>query len=185
MPRIDSEAIKPGLWSIAAVWAVFLACVAAGWVLFLRADTAEVAPMRTFASGERVTVPVDPADRPAVYISSDTPVPYDCSVSGGPGQARLAATTGTPPFTADGVTWEQFLVINAPARGDYQLTCTAPEPASVRYGVGPDLLSAGRVSGIPSPPVLLPAAGLLVAVGGTVVVLARRNIVRKRLAISG
>lgn len=162
---------------------MFLACAAAGWVLFLRAETAEVAPTRTFASGERVTVPVDPADRPAVYISSDTPVPYDCAISGGPGGARLARSADAPPFIADGVTWEQFLVINAPARGDYELTCTAPEPAAVRYAVGPDLL--GRVTGVLSLPVLVPAVGLFVALAGTVVVLVRRKIVRKRLAISG
>ncbi|TDD51337.1 hypothetical protein E1286_10800 [Nonomuraea terrae] len=160
---------------------MFVACAAAGVFVLPGGGVAGAAPTRTFASGESVTVPVDPADKPAVYIASDTPITYECSITG---QARLARTTGTEAVTSDGVVWQQFLVINAPARGEYRLTCVDDEQAAVRYGVGRDLLSTpGGVSGLL--PVLVPAAGLLVAVAGTVFVLIRRNITRKHLAVTG
>ncbi|WP_235854746.1 hypothetical protein [Nonomuraea aridisoli] len=160
---------------------MFVLCAAAGVFVLPGGGVAGAAPTRTFAPGESVTVPVDPAGKPAVYIASDTPVTYECSITG---QARLARTTGTEAVTSDGVVWEQFLVINAPAGGEYRLTCVNEEQAAVRYGVGRDLLSApGGVPGLV--PVLVPAAGLVVAVGGTVFVLIRRNIARKHLAVAG
>ncbi|SDG95770.1 hypothetical protein [Nonomuraea jiangxiensis] len=145
-----------------------------------------VAPTRSFASGETVTVPVDPADKPAIYLASDTPVTYECSISGGPGQARLAKTTGTRTVTDGGNVWEQILVINAPAKGDYQLTCANREQATVRYGVGREVRTAvGGVFGGLAALVLILGIGLLVGIGGTVAVLVRRSGFRKRLAVGG
>nr|SBO93493.1 hypothetical protein BN4615_P3007 [Nonomuraea gerenzanensis] len=169
-----------------AVWGVFLACGVAGALLFtggVVTSVADLAPTRTFASGESVTVPVDPADKPGVYIASDTQVRYECSISG---QAKLARTTGSQKVTVNGAVWEQFLVINAPAKGDYQLTCTNQEQAAVRYGVGRDAFSAvGGITGGLAALFLIPGAGLLVAIGGTITVLVRRSGARKRLAVSG
>ncbi|MEV4173460.1 hypothetical protein [Nonomuraea sp. NPDC049709] len=188
-PRIDSKAIKPRLWWLAAAWGVFVVCAVVGVLMFtggVVSSVADLAPTRTFASGESVTVPVDPADKPAVYIASDTQVTYDCAITGGPGQARLAKTAGTQKVTVNGAVWEQFLVINAPAKGDYQLTCTNQEQATVRYGVGRDALSAvGGITGGLAALVLVPGAGLLVAIAGTITVLVRRSGARKRLAVSG
>ncbi|MGR6922493.1 hypothetical protein ACU635_50280 [[Actinomadura] parvosata] len=174
---------------MAAAWGVFLACCVAGVLLFggsVAGGVANLAPTRTFASGETITVPVDPAQKPGVYIASDTRVTYDCSITGGSGQARLARTTGSQKVTAGGAVWEQFLVINAPAKGDYQLTCANQEQAAVRYGVGRDTFSAvGGITGGLAALILIPAAGLLVAVGGTITVLVRRSGARKRLAVGG
>ncbi|MEV0620848.1 hypothetical protein AB0I81_46510 [Nonomuraea sp. NPDC050404] len=145
-----------------------------------------VAPTRTFASGESVTVRIDPADRPGVFITGDTAVTYDCSISGGPGQARLARTTDAQTITAGGAEWEQFLVINAPAKGEYQLTCSNQGQATVRYGVGGDLSAAvGRAAGGMFTLIFVPAGGLLVAIGGTVTVLLLRKRSRRRLAVGG
>ncbi|MFG1702424.1 hypothetical protein ACFLIM_04445 [Nonomuraea sp. M3C6] len=164
-------------------------CAVAGVVIFatgLVSTVSELAPTRTFASGESVTVPIDPANKPAIYIASDTAVNYECAISGGPGQARLAKTTGTQTVTDGNAVWEQILVINAPGKGDYQLTCTNQEQATVRYGVGRELTSAaGGIAGGVAALFLIPGAGLLIAIAGTVVVLVRRSGSRKRLAVSG
>jgi hypothetical protein len=188
-PRIDSKAIKPSLWWLAAAWGVFLACAVAGVALFgggLVSSVTDMAPTKTFESGESVTVTVDPADKPAVYVASAARISYDCAISGGPGQARLAKVAGNQSVTWNDTTWQEILVINAPAKGDYQLTCTNQEQATVRYGVGRDLLSSlGGVTGGLAGLFLLPGAGLLAAVAGTVVVLVRRSGARKRLAVSG
>ncbi|MEO3868353.1 hypothetical protein ABGB18_05930 [Nonomuraea sp. B12E4] len=160
-------------------------CTVVGVVMFTGSVTG-LAPIRAFASGETVTVPIDPADKPAIYLASDTPVTYECSISGGPGQARLAKTTGTQTLTEGGNVWEQILVINAPAAGDYRLTCANQEQANVRYGIGPEAIAAlGGVFGGLAALVLIPGAGLLVAIGGTIAVLVRRNGSRKRLAVGG
>ncbi|HEX4815263.1 MAG TPA: hypothetical protein VFV66_21170 [Nonomuraea sp.] len=177
------------MWWIAGVWALAVTAGLAGVAVFVGGvvgSVSDLAPTRTFASGESVTVPVDPADKPAVYIATDTPVSYECAVSGGPGQAKLAKTAGSQTVTADAVVWEQLLVINAPAKGDYQLTCANKESANVRYGVGRPLSSAaGGVLGGAAALFLIPGAGILIAITGTVVVLVRRRSARGRLAGAG
>jgi hypothetical protein len=177
------------LWWIALVWGVAVVCGVVGVVIFvggLVGSVSEMAPTKTFASGESVTVAVDPVDKPAIYIATDTRVNYSCEVSGGPGEARLAKTGGTQTVTAGGVVWQQILVINAPAKGDYQLTCTNQETAAVRYGVGkPVTAAAGGILGGTAALFLIPAAGILVAIVGTVVVVVRRSSARKRLAMGG
>ncbi|MEW9547983.1 hypothetical protein [Nonomuraea sp. NPDC050783] len=164
-------------------------CGIAGVVLFVGGIVGSVndlAPTRTFAPGESVTVAADPADKPAVYISTDTPVNYTCQISGGSGQAKLAKTTGTQTVTVNGARWEQILVVNAPAKGDYTLTCANQESATVRYGVGKPLSSAaGGIVGGTAALLGIPGAGVLVAIVVTVVVLMRRSSARRRLAVAG
>ncbi|WP_246090355.1 hypothetical protein [Nonomuraea deserti] len=175
--------MTPPLWWLGAVWGVAAVCLIIAAVMFGGGSGASgPAPTKTFASGERVTVPIDPADKPAVYIASDTAVNYSCEISGGPGPAKLAKTAGVPKVTEGGTVWQQFLVINAPARGDYQLTCTHQEQATVRYGIGRDASSS---DGGTTTPLLIGGAGLLAAIIGTVVVLAGRSASRKRLAVGG
>ncbi|MCK2219913.1 hypothetical protein MF672_039875 [Actinomadura sp. ATCC 31491] len=170
-------------------WIVAVLCGILGVVLFVGGvvgGVSDLAPTKTFASGESVTITADPADKPAIYISTDTPVNYTCQISGGTGQAKLARTTGSETVTLNGVVWEQILVVNAPAKGDYQVTCGNEGTATVRYGVGKPLSSA--VSGIAGGTLtglLAGGAGLLAAVIATVVVLVRRSSARKRLAAAG
>ncbi|MEO3802655.1 hypothetical protein [Nonomuraea sp. B1E8] len=172
--------MTPPLWWLAAVWGVAVVCLITAAVMFGGGTGASgLAPTKAFASGESVTVPIDPADRPAVYIASDTAVHYSCEISG---PARLAKTPGIPKVTEGGTTWQQFLVVNAPARGDYQLVCTHQEQAAVRYGIGRDASSTG---GGTATPLLIGGAGLLAAVIGTIVVLAGRGASRRRLAVGG
>ncbi|MFC4112938.1 hypothetical protein [Nonomuraea zeae] len=149
-------------------------------------SVSDLAPTKTFASGETVTVPIDPAEKPAVYVASDTAINYQCQISGGPGQAKLIKTTGSETVTNGSTVWEQILVINAPAKGDYQLTCANQEEASVSYGVGRQLSTAASgIAGGVAALFLIPGAGLLVGIVGTVVVLVRRSGSRKRLAVGG
>jgi hypothetical protein len=164
-------------------------CAVVGVFVFaggIVSSVTDLAPTKTFASGETVTVPIDPADKPAVYVASDTRINYQCEITGGPGQARLVKTTGSETVTNGSTVWEQILVINAPAKGDYQLTCANQEEASVSYGVGRQLASAaGGIAGGVAALFLIPGAGLLVGIIATVVVLVRRSGSRKRLAVSG
>ncbi|MER7499650.1 hypothetical protein AB0L05_12070 [Nonomuraea pusilla] len=185
----DPKAVRPRLWWIAAAWGVALVCVIVGVALFANGvvgGVSGVAPTKTFAAGENVKVTLDPAERPAVYLSSDTPVHYECRISGGPGQAKLA-TPGTNQTLNDGsATWELILLVNAPKKGEYDLTCAVQEQADVRFGVGRDLLSAaGGIVGGVAALFLVPGFGVLLAIIMTVVVLVRRNGHRKRLAVSG
>ncbi|MGN9837988.1 hypothetical protein ACTMTI_07690 [Nonomuraea sp. H19] len=166
-----------------------MVCAVAGVAVFIGgvgSSVSDLAPTKTFASGESVTVPIDPADKPVIYLASNAAVRYECEISGGPGPAKLAKTTGSQTITLGSTVWEQILVINAPAKGDYQLTCTNEEQATVRYGVGrPVTAAVGGVAGGLAALFLIPGAGLLIAIIGTVVVLMRRKASRKRLAVGG
>ncbi|MEU1391471.1 MULTISPECIES: DUF456 domain-containing protein [unclassified Nonomuraea] len=187
--RIDGKAIKPRLWWIALVWAVAVVLGVVGVVVFaggVLSSVTDMAPTTTFAAGESVKVAIDPAKRPAVYIATDTRVNYQCEISGGPAQARLVKVSGTQTLSAGGTTWQEILAVNAPAKGDYQLTCATQEESSARFGVGRDVLSAaGGVFGGVAALFLFPGAGLLIGIIGTVVILVRRSGARKRLAVSG
>ncbi|MFI6926766.1 hypothetical protein ACIBIZ_43010 [Nonomuraea spiralis] len=188
-PRIDGKAIKPRLWWIAVVWAVAVVLGVVGVVVFaggVLSSVSDMAPTATFASGESVKVSLDPAERPAVFIATGTRVNYQCEISGGPAQAKLVKVNGTQTVSAGGSTWQEILAVNAPAKGEYQLTCATQEQASARFGVGRDVLSAaGGMFGGVAALFLIPGAGLLIGIVGTVVVLVRRSGARKRLAVSG
>ncbi|MFG1943622.1 hypothetical protein [Nonomuraea sp. NPDC048826] len=186
---MDGKELRPRLWWIAAAWGVALACVVAGVTLFATGlpDTVEdLVPSKTFAPGETVTVALDPADRPAVYIATEGRATFECEISGGPGQARLVNSPASQTIRLGSRTWEQILLVNAPAAGDYQLTCAVQEQGDIQFGVGKDLLAAaGGVLGGVAALVLIPGAGVLVAIIVTVVVLVRRRSHRKRLAAVG
>jgi hypothetical protein len=188
-PRIDSKAVKPSLWWVALVWGVAVVAGIVGVVVFVGgvvSSVTDLAPSKTFAAGESVKVTVDPADKPAIYVASDTPVKYECEISGGSAPAKLAKTAGSQTVTVGSVVWEQILVINAPAKGDYQLTCTNQESATVRYGVGKPLTAAaGGIVGGTAALILIPGAGLLIAIIVTIVIVMRRSSARKRLAVGG
>lgn len=185
----DPRLLRPPLWWIAAGWGVALVCALIGGLVFAQgvAGTVnDVAPATTFVSGERVSVTLDPADRPAVYLSSSTRVHYACQISGGSGQARLSNTQTTQTVTQGGTQWQLVLLINVPEAGDYDLTCETQEPAGARFGVGRDLASAaGGLAGGVAALLLIPGAGILVGVVVTVVVLVRRSGHRRRLAMGG
>ncbi|MEU6712496.1 hypothetical protein ABZ897_13530 [Nonomuraea sp. NPDC046802] len=185
-PRIDAKAVRPSLWWIALAWGIAVVCGVAGVVVFVTGvagSVSDLVPTKTFASGETVTVPIDPANKPAVYVASDQAVNYQCEVSGG---AKLAKTSGSQTVTAGSSVWEQILVINAPAKGDYQLTCTNQEGPTAVYGVGRELSSAaGGVAGGVVSLMVIAGIGVLIGIAGTVVVLVRRSGARKRLAVTG
>ncbi|GGO66251.1 YccF domain-containing protein [Nonomuraea cavernae] len=186
---VDPKQVRPKLWWIAAGWGVALVCVLAGAVLFVTgifSTVSHLAPTTTFAAGESVTVPINPADKPVIYLASTARVHYTCQISGGPAPARLANTAANQTVTVGSTRWELILVINAPAQGDYQLTCATQEQADARFGVGRDASSAvgGLVGGVAAL-LLIPGLGLLVGVVVTIVVLVRRSGSRKRLAMAG
>jgi len=186
---VDPKRVLPRLRLIAVTWGVAALFVAAGVFLSITGflDSVEgVAPTRTFASGETVTVTLDPADGPAIYLASGTSVNYECSIGGGSGQARLLTVEGRQRLTMNGTQWEQILRVNAPSAGAYQVTCTTQQQAGARFGVGRDITAAvGDVLGGAALLALIPGVGVLAAIIVTIVVLVRRSSHRKRLAAGG
>ncbi|MDA0634670.1 hypothetical protein OUY22_14700 [Nonomuraea sp. MCN248] len=188
---MDAKEVRPRLWWIAAAWGVAVVCVVAGVFVFVNGVTntvTDMAPTTTFAAGEKVSVSLDPEERPAVYIATQGRAAFTCEISGGPGQARLVNTQGRQTVTGGGRTWEQILLVNAPAAGDYQLTCAVQGEAGqeVEFGVGRDALSvAGGLIGGVAALLLIPGVGVLTAIVVTVVVLVRRRSHRRRLAAVG
>jgi hypothetical protein len=182
---VDPKNLRPRLRWIAVAWGVAAVCVVAGVILFVTGllnSVDNVAPTRAFAAGEQVTVPLDPAESPAIYLASGTRVHYECQIANG---ATLLPVSGTQNLTVNGTQWQQVLRINAPSAGDYQVTCTVQEDASVRFGVGRDMTTAvGGVLGGVAMLVLIPGIGVLAAIIVTIVVLVRRGSQRKRLAFS-
>lgn len=174
---------------IAIVWGLAVLCGLAGVGLFaggiLNTVTA-AAPSKTFTAGQSVTVPLDPADKPVIYLSSESQVHYTCRIDGGPGQAKLAKTSGSETVSEGATQWRLILVVNAPAKGDYQLTCATQEQTGARFGVGRDLAAAagGLVGGVAAL-VVIPGLGVLAAVITTIMVVTRRSAHRKRLASGG
>ncbi|MEV0149229.1 MULTISPECIES: hypothetical protein [unclassified Nonomuraea] len=186
-PRVDPKLLRPPLWWVWAAWGLALVCVVAGVALFASgvADTARSAlPTKTFGSGETVTVTVDPADEPVVYLASASPVQYTCSAGGGTGRALLARMPGSMTVTQDSTTWRAILALNVPEAGAYQLKCDTAEGSGARFAVGSAVDAGGLLGGVAAL-FLLPGAGVLVAVVLTVVVLVRRSGHRKRLAAGG
>ncbi|WP_336204771.1 hypothetical protein [Nonomuraea sp. LPB2021202275-12-8] len=186
---MDPKAVRPRLRWIGVAWGLAVACIVAGVILSVSGlvnSVESVAPTKTFTAGERAVVSLDPADAPVVYLASDTRVHYQCQISGGPGRATLLPVSGTQNLTLEGTKWQQVLRINAPAAGDYQLTCITQEQADVRFGVGRDVTAAvGGVLGGVALLVLVPGVCVLAAIIVTIVVLVRRSSHRKRLAVRG
>ncbi|MGN9781829.1 hypothetical protein ACTMTF_10400 [Nonomuraea sp. ZG12] len=184
-PGVDPKTLRPQLRWIGVSWGVAALCIAAGVILFvsgLLSSVDNVAPTRTFAAGERVTVALDPAQSPVLYLTSRTRVRYECQIAN---RAKLLPVSGVQTLTVNGTKWQQILRIDAPSAGDYQVTCTVTEGASARFGVGRDMSSAvGGVLGGVVLLVAIPGVGILAAIIVTIVVLMRRSSQRKRLAVS-
>ncbi|NUR90633.1 MAG: hypothetical protein HOY71_41695 [Nonomuraea sp.] len=186
-PRpVDSKQLRPKLWSIVVAWVVAVACIAAGIVLFVTGvlgAVTDAAPTKTFGIDQPTTVAIDPADRPAIYVAQGQLVHYECQISGG---ARLANTAVNQTVQLNGKSWELILVINAPKKGDYSVTCTTQEKGDTQFGVGRDLTGTATAAvGKVVAAVVIPIVGILVAVIVTIVVLVRRSGHRKRLATGG
>jgi hypothetical protein len=84
----------PGLVWIAVSWALGAVLVVIGFSGFFSALSG-VIPSTTFVSGERVTVALDPADEPRLYVTRPG-VPVNCQLLG-PRQEGLALTNATGP----------------------------------------------------------------------------------------
>jgi hypothetical protein len=187
-PQVDASRLRPPLWWIAVAWTVAVVCAAVGVALFAGGVTSTVAglgPSRTFAAGETVTVSVDPADGPAIYLTSPQLVHFQCTSPGGPAKATLTAPTGKETVTTDGKVWELIAHIHAPTAGEYRFACTVEEQSGVTFGIGSGVgAAASGLLGSVAILIILPTVGFLLAVIVTVLVLVRRSSHRKRLLAS-
>lgn len=182
----QQQPVRPKGWWIAVAWGFFVVCVIAGVVLFgtgLTGGLGDAAPSRSFAPGETVTLTLDPADKPAIYLTRGTQVNWECRIDG---NAKLVKATGGQTVQINGPQWELIALVNAPAKGDYKVTCTIDEQADTRFGLGRDLtIVAGGVLGGAAALIIVPSAGFVVAVIWTIVIVVRRNNHRRRLTTAG
>lgn len=180
---VDPKRIRPRAWWIAVAWGFALLCVIAGFAVFatgLVSGVSGAAPSKTFAPGEKVTLTIDPAEQPALYLTRGQQVTWECQIGG---NGKLVTSPASQTVELNGVSWELIALVNVPAKGDYELTCTIEEQAATRFGLGRDLTSAaGSVIGGVVALFAIPGVGILVAIIWTIVVVVRRNSHRKRLA---
>ncbi|MFF5211894.1 hypothetical protein [Streptosporangium sp. NPDC000396] len=176
--------IKPSVGWIVSAWLVFVLSVIVGFGGFVGgifSAVTDAAPTETFGSGQTVTVSLDPADNPAIYVATSGRTEFTCELQDGPAPARLQQPRGQQTVAStDGVAWELGLRVGVDKAGDYKLTCTT-EGANARFGVGKEI-DPGSVVGGAVALVAVPGAGFLLAVVVTIVVLVKRSGARKRQA---
>ncbi|MEJ3654370.1 hypothetical protein WEH80_15495 [Actinomycetes bacterium KLBMP 9759] len=172
--------IRPRLLWIPVMWGVFVVLLGVGILVFINGLTSVVggaAPTTTFQSGETAQLTLDPAEKPAIYVSADGPVNIDCEIVGDSSSQglKLIQAPGNTSLTSNGREWGLVFLIDAPRKGKYELTCDAP---GALLGVGKEL-PAGALATPILVLVLLPGVGFVAAVVTTIVVLVRRNGARK------
>ena len=177
--------IKPSIGWIVGVWLLALLSIfigiggLAGGVL---SAFTSAAPTQTFAPGETATVTLDPADKPAVYVSTNQPTNFECALTGGTGTPSLHEPTVQQTVSgSDGVIWEMGLQIGVEQAGDYQVKCTAEPEEGTRFGVGRELAAESLVGGVIAL-FVVPSVGILLAIVVTIVVLVKRSGARRRRA---
>ncbi|MFI6510211.1 hypothetical protein ACIBCT_21610 [Streptosporangium sp. NPDC050855] len=176
--------IKPGIGWIVGAWLVAALSVIVGIAGFAGglSDAAESAPKTSFVPGQETTVRLDPADRPALYVSTAGPTRFECSLRGGTGTPRLQKPAGrTTVSGANGISWELGLRIGVDRAGDYRMTCTADPDEGTRFGVGQEFATGALVGGVVAL-FAVPGVGILLAILVTIVVLVKRGNARKRQA---
>ncbi|GAA2854484.1 hypothetical protein GCM10010517_12510 [Streptosporangium fragile] len=183
--------VKPSLGWIFGSWLVAFLSIGVGvLVLYNGAAGAadaitDAAPTKSFAAGEAVTVKLDPADKPALYVSATSPTNYECAIEGGETPPRLEKAAVSQTVTLNGDVWEMGLRIGVDKAGDYQVRCTADDASVVKFGVGKELALGSAVSGAlggVAAGLGIPLVFFLVAIIMTIVVLVKRSGARKRQA---
>ncbi|MEV7007862.1 hypothetical protein [Streptosporangium sp. NPDC051022] len=177
--------VKPGIGWIVGVWLLFVLSVIIGIGGFaggIFSAVTEAAPATSFGSGQKTTVSIDPADKPAIYVSAAKGTQFNCELEGDPGTVRLQQPGIQQTVTRDGVLWELALRIGVDKAGDYPLTCTTSgEATDAKFGVGKEIVATSVVGGTL---ILIgvPSIGFLLAVIVTIVVLVKRSGARRRQA---
>ncbi|MDP9861356.1 MULTISPECIES: hypothetical protein [Streptosporangium] len=176
--------VKPSIGWIVGAWLVFVLSVIVGIAGFaggIFSAITDAAPTSSFEPGKAVTVKLDPADKPAIYVSAETGTNFECQIQGDPEKVRLQQPGVQQTVTSDGVVWELALRIGVDKAGDYQLTCTTSEGAPAKFGVGKEIVADSVVGGAIAL-FAVPGLGFLLAVIVTIVVLVRRSGARRRQA---
>ncbi len=177
--------IKPGIGWIVGVWLLALVSIIVGIGGFaggVLGAVTSAAPTKTFAPGENTTVTLDPADKPAIYVSTSGPTNFECTLTGGTGTPSLQKPLVQQTVSgSDGVVWEMGLQIGVEQAGDYQVTCTADPVEGTTFGVGRELAAGSLVGGVIAL-FAVPGIGILLAIIVTIVVLVKRGNARKRRA---
>jgi hypothetical protein len=182
-PATAAGPIRPRVLWIVLAWVLFLVLLIVGIGGFaggLFSTINDAAPTKTFGSGQTVSVPLDPKDKPVIYAAADQPTDVQCRVDGTENQKiTLTQPGGSQTITVGNTKWELLFNVGVPAAGTYQVTC---DGQGVKFGIGKNFVgSAGKLVGGAVALVALPAVGFLIAVTVTIVVLVRRSGARKRM----
>lgn len=157
------------------VWVLALMTAVSGVVGFasgMRSTLQELVPARPFAPGEPVTVPIDPADQPGLFLSSRRPVHYSCEIHGG----DLSEPNGRQTVNE----WKLIQLIDVPEKGEYEVYCDIEEDAHALFGVGRQVTAAsGEIAGSVVVLLAVPGAGILFAIIMTIAILVRRSNARR------
>ncbi|MEV4093133.1 hypothetical protein [Streptosporangium saharense] len=183
-PQGPPPKVKPSIGWIVGAWLVFVLSVIIGFVGFaggLFSAVTEAAPASSFGPGQKTTVSIDPANKPAIYVSAAKGTNFECQIEGAPGTVKLQRPNFQQTVTADGELWELALRIGVDKAGDYPITCTTSGGVDAKFGVGKEIVADSVIGGT----VVLfavPGLGFLLAVLVTIVVLVKRSGARKRQA---
>ncbi|MGC5011478.1 hypothetical protein ACLQ2R_12000 [Streptosporangium sp. DT93] len=165
--------------------AVISIVVGVGGLIDGLAGAVDSAPKATFPAGQETTVRLDPADAPAIYVSTTGARRFTCGITGGGGPARLQQPVGRTVVTGtNGISWELGLRVGVDKAGDYQVTCDAEPAEGITFGVGREVAAGAIVGGVLAL-IGIPSLGILLAVVVTVVVLIKRRNARRRQASAG
>lgn len=183
-PQGPPPKVKPSIGWIVGAWLVFVLSVIIGFVGFaggLFSAVSEAAPASSFGPGQKTTVSLDPANKPAIYVSAAKGTNFECQIEGAPGTVKLQRPNFQQTVTAGGELWELALRIGVDKAGDYPITCTTSGGVDAKFGVGKEIVADSVIGGT----VVLfavPGLGFLLAVLVTIVVLVKRSGARKRQA---
>ncbi|MFF4987621.1 hypothetical protein ACFY19_10550 [Streptosporangium saharense] len=184
-PQGPPPKVKPSIGWIVGAWLVFVLSVIIGFVGFaggLFSAVTEAAPASYFGPNEKTTVSIDPANKPAIYVSAAKGTNFECQIEGAPGTVKLQRPNFQQTVTTTGgEVWELALRIGVDKAGDYPITCTTSGGVDAKFGVGREIAADSVIGGT----VVLfavPGLGFLLAVLVTIVVLVKRSGARKRQA---
>ncbi|MFI7007780.1 hypothetical protein [Streptomyces sp. NPDC050145] len=180
-PRISANELRPGRRWYGVAAAVAFALIVLGAVIAVYRFSRVVDAVDTghqFGKGDTVSLRLGPDSDRAIWVR-DPPGPtpdQKCHITG-PGEPRLTGP-GIDVFHTRHEVWNPRYTIEVSRTGDYEVTCSSPDPD--RYAIGD---SGGYLAfGIGLvPAVLLPVLGVAVGAAITLVTAFRRSGHRKRL----
>ncbi|MFA7761285.1 hypothetical protein [Streptomyces sp. NRRL S-448] len=181
-PHIPANDLRPGRHWYATAASIAVALIVLGVAIGVYRFSNVIDAVDTgrhFADGETVALRLDPESEKAIWIMDQEFGPSaapECSITG-PGDPRLT-DPGIDVFLTRDETWNPLYVIDVPRAGDYEVTCSSPEPS--QYAIG-DSGGIFAFAGWLILAIALPVLGISICAVIVLVTVVRRSRHRKRL----